>query len=170
VEDIYLYALASLKGPYLSKKNHTFSQKYYDYYDLKSNQNILKHQRITKIPYLREAWAIIICRSKKSVEINKEDIFGLANLTEFTLDMLSILKFKESYRLYNRAENLTLEALILATRLKVALEKKDNNLINQYQNNIRNIIKNIRRFSKNPEVSKSINLINEFIRSLNLEI
>lgn len=169
VEDIYLYALAALKGPFLSKRDYTFLEKDYDYYSLKSNQKIVKHLRTNQIPYLRESWAIIICRTKKAVEINKEDIFGSVNLTEFTLEILSILKFKDSYKLYNRAENLTLEALILTTRLKIALEKNDNDLINHFQNKIRDVISNIKQFSKNPEVSKSINLIKEFVRNLNLE-
>ncbi len=169
VEDIYLYTLAALKGPFLSKKDYTFLEKDYDYYSLKNNQKMLKYLKTNQIPYLREAWAIIICRTKEAVEINKEDIFGSVNLTKFTLEILSILKIKDSYKLFNRAENLTLEALILTTRLKIALEKNDNDLINYFQNKIRDIISNIKQFSKNPDVSKSINLIKEFIRNLNLE-
>ena len=158
-----------MKGPFLSKRDYTFLEKDYDYYSLKNNQKMNKHLRTNQIPYLRDSWAIIICRTKKAVEINKEDIFGLVNLTEFTLEILSVLQFKDSYKLFNRAENLTLEALILTTRLKIAHEKSDNDLINHFQNKIREIISNIKQFSKNPDVSKSINLIKEFIRNLNLE-
>ena len=80
--------------------------------------------------------------------------------------MLSILKLKDSSKLFNRAENLTLEALILTTRLKVAKENKNYDLMMDIQNKIDFTIKSIERFSENQEVSKSIVLIKEYIRNL----
>ncbi|TFG18426.1 MAG: DUF447 family protein [Promethearchaeota archaeon] len=169
VKEISLYTLAALKGPYLSKKYERFPQKYYEYYHIKNNNNSLKTLKINQIPYLRDAWAIIICRTKKSIKIDKEDVFGPVNLTEFELEMLSIVKLKDSFKLFNRAENLTLETLILTTRLKIAFEKNDYDLVKDYQSKIDNGIKEIIHFNNNLEVSKSINLIQEYIRNLKLE-
>ena len=169
VEDIHLYTLAALKGPYLSKKHKTFPQKYYEYYPIKNSNNNLKTLKINQIPYLRDAWAIIICRTKKSIKIDKEDVFGFVDLTEFELDMLSIVKLKDSFKLFNRAENMTLETLILTTRLKIAFEKNDYDLVLDYQHKINNSIKEINHFDSNLEVSKSINLIKEYIRNLKLK-
>lgn len=162
VENVYLYALAALKGPYLLKKYETFPEQYYSYYKIKYN----KHLKTIQIPYVRDAWAIIICKTKKAVNFDKEDVFGTVNLTKFELDMLSILKLKDSSKLFNRAENLTLEALILTTRLKVAKENKNYDLMMDIQNKIDFTIKSIERFSENQEVSKSIVLIKEYIRNL----
>jgi hypothetical protein len=166
VENIYLYTLAALKGPYLSKKIERFLPKYYDYYILKRNINELKTLEIDKFPYIKDAWALLICRIRNALEMDKEDIFGIVNITEFELDILSIVKLKDSYKLFNRAENLALETLILTTRLKIVVEKHDETLRKDYQEKIDYNIKKINQFSKNLEVSKSIKLIEEYIRNL----
>jgi hypothetical protein len=170
VDNIYLYALAALKGPYLSKKYERYPLKFYDYYHIKEKNKDFKSVKTNIIPYIRDAWAIVICKAKKALEFDKEDIFGTVKLSEFELGTISIVKLKESHKLFNRAENLTLEALILATRLKIAVLKNDSDIIRSYRNKINYIINNIDKFSKNLEVTKSVNLINEYIRNLELEI
>ncbi|MEJ2294751.1 MAG: DUF447 family protein [Candidatus Lokiarchaeota archaeon] len=114
VENVYLYALAALKDPNLLKKYEIFPEQYYNYYIINNDIRLKTNQ----IPYVKDAWAIIICKTKKVVNIDKEDVLGTVKLIKFKLEMLSILKLKDSYKLFNRAENLTLEALILTTRFK----------------------------------------------------
>ena len=168
VENIYLYALAALKGSYLSNKFLTFPKEYYNYYDLKNNIG-LKTPRINQIPYLKDAWAILFCRTEKSVKIDKEDVLGTVSLSEFELNLISMIKIKDSFKYFNRAENLTLEALILTTRLNIAIEKNNYDLAIDFKNKINDTIKTINQFSKNLEVTKSISLIKDYIQNLRLK-
>jgi len=164
LENIYLYTLAALKGPYLSEKLRVFPIEYYNYYNLNRDTKIKKST--IKMPYIKNAWAVLICESINESSIIKIDDFGEVNLPIFTLKVLSILKFKISYNFFNRAENLTLETIILTTRLKVAYEKKKVDLIKSYQKKIEDTIQIIRRFGRNPEALKSIELIEQYIQNL----
>ncbi|MFX0032450.1 MAG: DUF447 domain-containing protein [Candidatus Hodarchaeota archaeon] len=164
LENIYLYALAALKGPYLSESLREFPIEYYNYYGLKRNVKI-KENKI-KLPFVRDAWAILICESINESTFIKKDDFGEVNLPIFTLKALEILKFKNSHKFFNRAENLTLETIILTTKLKVAYEIKRIDLIKSYQNKIEDTIQDIRRFGRNPEVIKSLELVEEYIQNL----
>ena len=161
VENIFLYALAALKGLYLSEKYRIFPIEYYNYYDIKEY-----NKSISKIPYINQAWATLFCEIKKESQITRKDIFGKIDLSEFILNILSLVKIKESYKFFNRAENLTLETLILTTRLKIAFEKHNRDLITDFQSKIKENIKNIRRFGKNQDALKAIELIEEYIRKL----
>ena len=169
VDDISLYALAALKGPFLSKEYEMIPENYYNYYSFKNKNSILKSLKTDQVPYLMDAWGLIICKIEKAVEVNKEDNYGMVELTEFNLVMLSTLKLKDSYKLFNRAENITLEILVLTTRLKIAFEQNRHNLAMDIQSKIDSSIKSVNQFSKNSEVSKTINLVEEYIRNLKLK-
>ncbi|MFX0017863.1 MAG: DUF447 domain-containing protein [Promethearchaeota archaeon] len=165
VENIFLYALAALKGLHLSEKYRIFPIEYYNYYDIKKSNN-----SISKIPYINQAWATIFCEIKKESQYTRKDTFGKINLSKFILNILSLVKIKESYKLFNRAENLTLETLILTTRLKIAIEKHNKDLITDFRNKIEENIKNVRRFGKNQDAFKAIELIEEYICKLKSSI
>ncbi|MFX1313246.1 MAG: DUF447 domain-containing protein [Promethearchaeota archaeon] len=165
VDNIFLYALAALKGQYLSEKYKVFPIEYYNYYDIKEY-----NKSIRKIPYINQAWATLFCEISKESQMTRKDIFGKNDLSEFILNILSLVKIKESYKLFNRAENLTLETLILATRLKVAFEKHKKDLITDFQEKIKENIKNVRRFGKNEDAIKAIELIEEYIHELKSSI
>ncbi|MHA2430309.1 MAG: DUF447 domain-containing protein [Promethearchaeota archaeon] len=165
VEGIFLYALAALKGLHLSEKYRIFPTKYYSYYDIREF-----NKSISKIPYINQAWATLFCEIKKESQLTRKDIFGKINLSKFILNILSLVKIKESYKLFNRAENLTLETLILTTRLKIAFEKHNRNLITDFQSKIEDNIRNIRRFGKNQDALKAIELIEEYLRKLKSSI
>jgi hypothetical protein len=165
VENIFLYALAALKGLHLSEKYRIFPLEYYDYYDIRGF-----NKSISNIPYINQAWAILFCEIKKESILTRKDIFGKTNLSEFILNILSLVKIKKSYKLFNRAENLTLETLILTTRLKIAFEKHNKDLIKDFQGKIEENIKNIKRFSKNQDALNAIELIEEYIRELKSSI
>ncbi len=165
VESIFLYALAALKGLHLSEKYRIFPIEYYNYYDIREY-----NKSISKIPYINQAWAILFCEIKKESQLTRKDIFGEINLSEFILNILSLVKIKESYKLFNRAENLTLETLILTTRLKIAFETYNSDLITYFQGKIEENVKNIRRFGKNQDALKAIELIEEYIRELKSSI
>ncbi|MGB5911692.1 MAG: DUF447 domain-containing protein [Promethearchaeia archaeon] len=165
VESIFLYALAALKGLQLSEKFRIFPIEYYSYYDIRED-----NKPLGKIPYINQAWASLFCEIKKESQLTRKDIFGKINLSEFILNILSLVKIKESYKLFNRAENLTLETLVLTTRLKIAFEKHNRNLITDFQSKIEDNIMNIRRFGKNQDALKAIELIEEYIRKLKSSI
>ncbi|MHA1241572.1 MAG: DUF447 domain-containing protein [Promethearchaeota archaeon] len=111
VDDIFLYAIASLKDNYIS--------------------NNIQLDNSIYLPYLNQAWAIISCVATNKNQSIKRDGLGQVELAEISLSVIFYEKFKESFKLYNRAENLTLETIILATKLYVAEKKKDKTLFNK---------------------------------------
>jgi hypothetical protein len=130
VDDIFLYALTSLKNPSSLNNREKALDLYYEFQQVKSSaffQDQIKAINIDEnisIPFIKNSWSIIICEVKEKKYKLKEDEFGKLKTTEFILNPILIKKFRESYKLYNRAENLTLEIIILATRLKIAVDKK----------------------------------------------
>jgi len=172
VDDVYLYALASLKGSNLSKNNRAFSEEYYSYYTLNINgeykdfANSVTAGYPAQIPYLKQAWAIIICNATNILQILKEDDFGEFKIMEIDLTVISCEKFGESFKLYNRTENLTLETIVLATKLNVAIEKKDEALIRTINGKIEENISDIKRFGKNMSALKAIEHIEIYIKGL----
>lgn len=164
VENVYIYALAALKGPYLSEKYIVFPMKYYNYYNLNYNYELTR--RTIKIPFIKSAWAILIGEVINEMHFTKQDDFGEIKLTNFILNNILINKFKESHKLFNRAENLVLETIIMVTRLKTAFETKKENLVMKYQRKIEETIKSIKRFGKNPDNLKSVYLIEDYLQNL----
>lgn len=172
IDDVYLYALTSLKGSNRSKSVGALSEKYYNYYTLGVKDEYKDFaKRITstdsiQLPYLKQAWAIIICIATNKNQILREDDFGKLKLMEINLAVISCQKFKESFKLYNRAENLTLETILLATKLNVAIEKKDEALIRTINRKIEENINNIKRFGKNVSALKAIEHVKDYIKGL----
>ncbi|MHA2287969.1 MAG: DUF447 domain-containing protein [Promethearchaeota archaeon] len=78
VDDIYLYALASLKGSSQSKSSKVISKDYYGHYLLKKSEEY-KHISLrdsVQIPYLKQSWAIIVCQATNINQIMKKDDIG----------------------------------------------------------------------------------------------
>jgi len=172
IDDVFLYALTSLKGSNISKSCGALSEKYYNYYTLGVKDEYKDFaKRITstdsiQLPYLKQAWAIIICIATNKNQILRNDDFGKGKLMEINLTVISYEKFKESFKLYNRAENLTLETIVLATKLNVAIEKKDRALIRTIRGKIEENISDIKRFGKNLSALKAIEHIKDYIKGL----
>ena len=170
VDNIYLYALAALKENNPPIGLTEFPSKYYNYYEIakcEGNVDIFKND-IDKIiiPYINKAWLSLIGKVvDKNQKIKKNDL-GEIRITEFRIIIINFVKAKNSFKYFNRAENLTLETIILATRLKVAKEKIDKILFNNIYEKITEYIDCIKRFGKNKNALKSINLVNNYIRSL----
>ena len=68
--------------------------------------------------------------------------------------------------LYNRAESLALESVILATRLQIAKANYDLSLINMIYSKITENIEAIRRFGKNKNALEVIDVILKHIKFL----
>jgi hypothetical protein len=173
VENVYLFALASLKGfSQHFQIESGFSKENYSYYTLninKENREFPKSIRVDKnlqIPYLKQAWAIIICYANEINQILKKDDYGKYNLKEISLTVINCEKFRESFKLFNRAENLSLETIILSTKLKVALEKKDETLFKKIKNKIEENISDVKRFGKNVNALKAVEHIEGYIKGL----
>ena len=86
----------------------------------------------------------------------------------FNLDVISSELFQASYKLFNRAENLALEAIISTTRLKIAKDNKNKLLFSEILDKVNEDIKNIIRFGKNEKAIKTIELVKNYINSLKL--
>jgi len=172
VDDIFLYAITSLKGIDISNSIETSSEQYYNYFpfDMKNEYKEI-FKRFTQsdsiqLPYLKQAWAIIACVVTNKNLILKQDNFGKSELMEINLSVISYEKFKESFKLFNRAENLTLETIVLATKLNIATEKKDKTLIRTIKRKIEENISEIRRFGKNESAIKAIEHVKNYINRL----
>ena len=165
VDDIFLYAIASLKGNSISNGFETLSEQNYNYFpfDVKNeHKTIFKGitlDNVIHLPYLNQAWAIISCVATNKNQNVKIDSSGQVELVEITLSVIFYEKFKESFKLYNRAENLTLETIILATKLYVAKEKKDKTLFNKINHKIEENINDVLRFGKNKSALKAIEYV-----------
>jgi hypothetical protein len=155
VDNIFLYAMAALK-----EKNSPigFDEFPSDYYNFKYLESI----RIS-VPFIKKAWGILIGKVSKEFQKSKEDNLGEFIFPVFSLKVIFNEKLKESHKLFNRSENLVLESIILATRLKVAYENKDMNLISKICEKISDYSKNIERFGRNKNALKAIELVNQYI-------
>ena len=174
VDDIFLYAITSLKGNNISNSIETSSEQNYNYFPFdvkKEHEEIFKgitlHNRV-HLPYLNQAWAIISCVTTNKNQTVKTDNLGQVELVEISLSVIFYEKFKESFKLYNRAENLTLETIILATKLYVAKEKKDKTLFNKIKHKIEENINEVLRFGKNNSALKAIEYVKDYVSSLRL--
>ncbi|GAH21119.1 unnamed protein product, partial [marine sediment metagenome] len=58
---------------------------------------------------------MIACVAIGEEQTAKDDELGESKVIEFTLSIVSCDKFNESFKIFNRAENLALETIILAT-------------------------------------------------------
>lgn len=172
VDDVYLYALASLKGSNLSKSDRVLSEDNYNFLTLRVNKEYMDFaHKISssgsiRLPYLKNAWAIVVCVATNKTQVQKLDNFGKVDLMAINLAVICYKKFKESFKLYNRAENLALETIILATKLRVAVEKKDETLISTIKKKIDENYNAINRFGKNLSALKTIEYIQDYIEEL----
>jgi len=172
IDDVYLYALAALKEPNSTIGIEEFPSKYYEYYessiskDFRKNfNNFTKSDKIL-IPYINEAWLFLYGKVVAKDQITKTNGLGELKVSEFTINIIDFKKLKESFKLFNRAESLALEIIVLATRLKIAKEKNDFALFNIIYEKILDHMGNIKRFGKNKRALKSIALVNNYLNKI----
>ena len=163
VDNVHFYALAALKGLNSSIK---FPLNNYNYIEIENPFEDSLEKRTMLIPYVRTSWAFLICIVAEEDQVIKRDFLGEINISEFKLHVISSNTLKKSFKLFNRAENLALEAIILTTRLRVAKDKNDKSLILTIQEKIDNIITEIERFGKNKNALKAIKVVSECINEL----
>jgi hypothetical protein len=159
IDDVYLYALAALKDPKSLIGLIEFPSEYYAFKYLESLS--------MDIPYIMNSWAILICKVFKEFQEIKRDDLGEIMVSQFSLDVISSELFQASHKLFNRAENLTLEVIISATRLKIAKDNRNKPLFSKILNKIKENVKDINRFGKNERAIKAIELINDYMTKLN---
>jgi len=155
VDDVHLYALAALKEKDSLIELYEFPSNFYDFKYLKSSS--------IDIPFIKKAWGILIGEISKEFQKSKNDNLGEFIMPVFILKVIFAEKLKESHKLYNRAENLALESIILATRLRVAYQNNDRNLISKICEKISDNTQNIERFGRNKNALKAIELVNQFV-------
>jgi hypothetical protein len=168
VDNIYYYALAALKSPQSNRNIKKFPKRYYSFKKDQTLHSILQFYSdklkggINQIPYIKNAWGIIIGFVVDSELIAKKSDLGTTQLTQFIIKPILSELLRKSYHLYNRAENLALEMIILATRLKVAFERGDKKVIHSIKKKIANYESDINRFSQNKQVFKTIEVIKDY--------
>jgi len=158
VDDIYLYAIAALKEPNSSLGLQEFSINYYNFKKLET--------QAISIPYINDAWGILICEPVKEFQKVKRNELGEVKIPFFKLKVIFCDKLKQSFNLFNRAENLALEIIILATRLKVAKEMKNASLFDEIYEKIIDHMETVKKFGKHDNVLKTIDHIKDYIKIL----
>ena len=155
VDDIYLYALAALKEPNSQINLTEFPSKYFDFKYLES--------RSMDVPYIKKAWGILIGEVSHEFQKTKTDDLGEIIVPIFKLDVVFTEKFLNTHKLFNRTENLVLEVVILATRLKIARDNQNHTQLIKLNEKIEEYIDDIERFGYNKRALKTIELVkNEF--------
>jgi hypothetical protein len=165
-----------LKDKNKSNEIRKLSEQFYNYNTLATNakgeyKEILNRFTLSdtvKLPYLKQAWAIITCVTTNKNKSLKRDDYGKSELMEINLEVISYEKFRESFKLYNRAENLALETIVLASKLRIAADKKDKALIRGVTSKIEDYSEEIRRFGKNENAIKAIEHVKNYIKRLGL--
>jgi hypothetical protein len=158
IDDIYLYALAALKEPSSPIGLREFPSEYFNFKFLED--------RAIDVPYLKDSWGILIGEVSQEFQKIKKDVLGEIAIPVFNLNIFFSEKFQESHNLFNRAENLTLETIILATRLKVAKENQNQASFSEIFQKIIDYLDTIKRIGKNKNALKAKDLVNKFILSL----
>jgi len=156
VDDIYLYGLAALKEPNSLINLTEFPPKYYDFKYLES--------RSMDVPYIKKAWGILIGEVSHEFQKTKTDDLGEIMIPVFKLDVIFAEKFLNTYKLFNRTENLVLETIILATRLKVAIENQNQAQYIKINEKIEEYREDIERFGYNKRALKTIELIKSYLK------
>ena len=159
VDDIYLYALAALKAPGSSIK---FPLEYYLYTTLKSKRK----KGYRTFPCVKQSWGILIGKIKNEVKLISKDKYGESLRSTFELKIFYSQKYRDSFKYFNRAENLALETIVLATRMKVAKELNNIELFDTIYEKIIEYKENVGRFSNNKDVLKVFDLVSDYITSL----
>jgi len=159
VDDIYLYALAALKAPGSSIE---FPLEYYLYTTLKSKRN--KDYRT--FPCVKQSWGILIGKIINEVQLINKDKYGESLRSTFELEIFHSQKYRDSFKYFNRAENLALETIVLATRMKVAKELNNIELYDTIYKKIIEYRENVERFSKNKNTLMVFELVADYITSL----
>lgn len=163
VNNVYLYAIAALKGKEALIDLTEFPNKFYDYKSVEISGEFNSDSREVLMPYVNKAWGVLFCKAVEENQVTKKDGLGEVQIIEFKLKVISFEKFKESFKLFNRAENLSLETVVLATRLKIAKERKNKKLFDSILQKIQDNMQDIERFGGNKNAIKSLELIKKFI-------
>ena len=159
IEDVHQFALASLKN-----ENNTdlkgIPENQFLYFTLNDDDQALE------IPYLKNSWGVVFCNLYNEREVNSKDTLGRIIASEFQFKVLETKKLKESFKIFNRAENLVLEVIILTTRIKIAKENKNEKEFSKINEKIQNYISLIEKLSNNKKITKTVKHIKTFINSL----
>jgi hypothetical protein len=158
IGDVYLYALAALKDPQSQVGLVDFPPEYYEFQHLESFN--------MDIPYIKNSWGILNCKVHREFQEVKRDDLGETIVPVFRLEVISSNKFETSHKLFNRAENLTLEIIILTTRLKIAKSNKNELLFSKICDRIKDHLNDVKRFGKNERAIKTLELVNRYISNL----
>lgn len=159
VDDIYLYALAALKT---AKSLIEFPLEYYLYTSMKNKVKKGYHT----FPCVKKSWGILIGKITNEVQLINKDKYGESLRSTFELEIFYNQKYRDSFKYFNRAENLALETIVLATRMKVAKELNNNELFDTIYEKIIEYKENVERFSKNKNALKVFDLVSDYITNL----
>ncbi|TFG19188.1 MAG: DUF447 family protein [Promethearchaeota archaeon] len=159
IEDVYQFALSSLKNENNGDLRGILKDQFL-------YQNFTSENQVFEIPYLKNAWGVIFCKLIYQREIKNKDYLGKIEACEFQFKVIETKRLKESFKIFNRAENLALEVIILVTRMKVAKENNNQIIYSEINDKIQDYINTIEKLSKKDSILKTIEHIRKYLKSL----
>ena len=115
---------------------------------------------------MKNAWGVIFCKLLHKREIKNKDDLGKIEACEFQFKVIGTRKLRESFKVFHRAENLALEIIILATRMKVAKENNNQTIYSEINDKIQNYVSTIEKLSKDESILKTIEHVKKYLKSL----
>lgn len=174
INDIELFAIAALKNQDATNpKLREFPPTVYDFFLPSTVQEQLpdnKDLNIKKLPFISDSWGILLGEVQNQTKVLKKNGLGKIEITKLQLKIIYTKKLKESYDLINRAQNLALETIILATRMKIAKENSDHSKLNILKKKTRDNIQNVQRFSNNVKAFKAIEYVKDYLAFYEIDL
>ncbi|MGV9174140.1 MAG: DUF447 domain-containing protein [Promethearchaeia archaeon] len=171
INNMQLFAIAALK--HQSTKNPQLKgvpRKDYDFYDQEKKKLRKLDISAKNIPFIAKSWGVLVGKVTDQEMTLKSDELGEKSLTTFQIEIIFGEKRRESFNLINRAQNLALETIIIATRIKIAAEDKNEDMLLHLQKKARDNIKNIKRFGKNNDALQAIKYVKQYLKSFGLDL
>jgi hypothetical protein len=162
IEDVDLFAIASLKGTPEKHGLLGIANEEYKFKKIQKKEDF--EEGFFNFPFLKKAWGIAFCKVHHYSRFVQSNKFGSSKRYEIDLKVLSCEKLRETYKLINRAENITLETIVLATRLKYAKDMKDFYLLNQLKKEINDRLERIRSLEIDSHIQTAVERIITYMR------
>ncbi|MFO8018114.1 MAG: DUF447 family protein [Promethearchaeia archaeon] len=169
INNMKLFAFGALKHPDAKHPElREFPRKFYDYYSQK-NKKFQKLKDISQeIPFIAKSWGILLGKVITQESSLKKDELGEKKITSFKVEINFCNKLRKCYDLINRAENLALETIIIATRMKVAVEEQNATKLQTLKKKALDHINKIERFGENKDALQAIEYVKDYLACFNI--
>ena len=163
ISNVSLYAQAALIGENTGPDQSESSGYDFDHIDFKLPLKEGQKEESFDCLFLRDSWGTVLGKLNQRKKMVKRDIFGEYRVLVGNFEIIDFKKRKESYDFKNRADNLVLEAIILATRLKTAKKSGFKKIYDKLLKRIVFYKEEVEHFSQNKDAFDTFAFILKYI-------